>query len=88
MNFYYLFYTLLIISIEKFSFSNHIKLCKNCIYYKPYYAYSEYVPLLSRCRRFYYQDIMTNKTMNDYATSCREDEDKCGKLGKCFEFYN
>lgn len=61
------------------------KLCKNCIYYKPYFAYSEYIPLLSRCRRFSYEDKVSNEIMNDYAIYCRNEEDKCGKLGKCFE---
>ena len=82
MNF---FYMLFIINIDKLSFSNHIKLCKNCLHYKPYFVYLDYIPSLSRCKKFNYQDIITNETMSYRIDDCRDDENKCGKLGKYFE---
>ena len=57
--------------------------CRNCIYYKPYsYDLSSD---LGKCEYFGTKNIETGIINTDYASSCRQDEEKCGVNGKYFE---
>lgn len=57
--------------------------CKNCIYYDP--TNEDYYSSLNKCNKFGVKNIISDKITYDYADSCRNDENKCGRLGKYFE---
>ena len=58
--------------------------CKNCIYYIPNKYDIDFTSSLNKCNKFGHKDIITDKIYNDYADSCRNDENKCGIAGKYF----
>ena len=58
--------------------------CRNCMYYKPS-TYNDFSSGLNRCEKFGTKDIVSDQIDYDFATFCRNDEDKCGKEGKYFE---
>jgi hypothetical protein len=62
----------------------NIPSCRNCIHYKPLF-YTDFSSGLAKCEFFGKKDIQTDVISYDYATSCREDEEKCGLNGKYFE---
>ena len=52
--------------------------CKSCIHYEPGYTYA-------KCKMFGEKNIITSEVRYDFADSCREKEEKCGKMGKFHE---
>jgi len=81
-----LYLLLAIVNSEQIIKNINIPSCRNCIYYKPPYYSSDFSASYSKCDKFGTKDIITNKiSYNDFADSCRRDEDKCGNKGKYFE---
>ena len=60
-----------------------IPACRNCMYYKPS-TYNGFTSSLNRCEKFGTKDIISDEIDYDFASYCRNDEDKCGKDGKHF----
>jgi hypothetical protein len=58
--------------------------CRNCIHYNPS-VYFDYSSDLNRCKYFGTKNIITNEIHYEFASLCRDDEDKCGLSGKYFE---
>jgi hypothetical protein len=59
--------------------------CKNCIYYKPC-PYSDFTSIyVSKCNKFGVKNIISDEITYEYASSCRDDESKCGKEGIYFQ---
>jgi hypothetical protein len=58
--------------------------CRNCMYYKPS-THNDFSSSLNRCEKFGTKDIISDEIDYDFASYCRNDEDKCGKDGKFFE---
>jgi len=54
------------------------------MYYKPS-NYNDFTSTLNRCEKFGTKDIVSDQIDYDFASSCRNDENKCGKEGKYFE---
>ena len=61
-----------------------LKVCQNCKFFKPRDSL-EYKYTLSECTKFGEKNIITGDITYIYASTCREDEKKCGKLAKHFE---
>jgi len=61
-----------------------IPICRNCVYYKPEY-YTDFSSEVSKCVFFGTKNIQTGVINTDFASLCRENEDKCGVEGKYFE---
>ena len=61
--------------------NNNLKLCKNCIYLKPYYI-KDGIYNLDECIKFKVNN--SEKIIYKYADECRRDENKCGKNGTHF----
>lgn len=62
----------------------NIPSCRNCIHYIPP-IYSEFDSTFGKCGKYGNKNIITNEITYDFATSCRNDENKCGFQGKDFE---
>jgi hypothetical protein len=54
------------------------------MYYKPS-THNDFSSRLNRCEKFGTKDIVSDEIDYDFASYCRNDEDKCGKDGKFFE---
>ena len=81
-----LYLLITIVNSEKIIKNINIPSCRNCIYYKPPYYSSDFSASYSKCDKFGTKDIITNKiSYDDFADSCRRNEDKCGNEGKYFE---
>jgi hypothetical protein len=63
----------------------NIPSCRNCIHFNPNTITLDFTSSLNKCSKFGEKNIITNKINYDYVDRCREDEDKCGKLGKGWE---
>ena len=63
----------------------NIPSCRNCIYYKPSIYGDEFSLIYSRCEKFGEKNIFTDEIKYDFVDHSRNDESKCGKLGKYFE---
>ena len=63
-----------------FLLSSTIK-CKNCIHYIENSNYH----FLNKCSKFERFDFITQQFKYDYADLSRENENKCGIVGKYFE---
>lgn len=61
----------------------NIPACRNCIHFKPYDG--DFTSPYSRCEKIGKKNIVTNVITYKFADECREDESKCGYLGKYFE---
>ena len=61
-----------------------IPICRNCVYYKPdsNFAFSSE---FGKCEYFGTKNIQTGVINTEFASLCRENEDKCGVEGKYFE---
>jgi hypothetical protein len=59
-------------------------ICRDCIYYKPSIPF-EYDSSMSKCGYFGKKDIISGKIDYDYVDISRNDDNKCGKIGKYFE---
>jgi hypothetical protein len=57
--------------------------CKNCIYFDPQ-SHSDFTSTLSKCNKFGHKNIISDEITYDYASSCRNDENKCGEKGVFF----
>jgi hypothetical protein len=62
----------------------NIPACRNCIHYIPP-IYGEFESTFGKCGKYGNKNIITNEITYDFATSCRNDENKCGFQGKDFE---
>ena len=62
----------------------NIPACRNCIHYIPstYYGFDS---TLSKCGKYGSKNIISNEITYDFASHCRNDENKCGFQGKDFE---
>ena len=86
------FFSNIFITIISLSFSSSTDLikninklaCKNCIHYIPP-PYTKYESSNSRCSKFGSKDIVTDEITYDYASSCRNNESKCGEDGLYYE---
>ncbi len=58
--------------------------CRDCIHYKPSINY-DFNSSMSKCDYFGKKDIISGEITNDYVDICRNDDNKCGKIGKFFE---
>jgi len=59
--------------------------CKDCAYFRPKRLNLEKSAfLLGKCSRFYYEDMTQKSIIYEFATECRNDENKCGKEAKYF----
>jgi len=79
-----LFFMFSLVNSENFIKNINIPSCKTCIHYKPYSYKGDYSSL-SRCNKFGEKDIISDELKYDYTYSCRNDESKCGHLGKFYE---
>ena len=59
--------------------------CKNCKFYKPNYSSFDFTSSLSKCEKFGEKDIFTDKINFDYVSKSRNNENKCGEIGKFYE---
>ena len=57
--------------------------CVNCVYYKPP-RFRKFVSEFSKCEKFGEKNIITGEINYTYADSCRNNEGKCGIIGKYF----
>lgn len=57
--------------------------CKNCVHFIPSYM-NDFTYSLNKCNKFGSKDIITDEISYDFASSCRNDENKCGYEGKYF----
>lgn len=55
---------------------NEIKLCKDCVFFRPVYNRCAYGPKI---------DLVTGETIYEYADSQRRYEHNCGREGRYFE---
>ena len=55
--------------------------CIECIHYKPDFGNS----ILNKCTKFGGKDLHTGDILFDYVDSVRQDESKCGKVGRYFK---
>ena len=62
----------------------NVPTCTNCKFYKPQ-PYLNFQSELNRCGKFGYKDVYSGEVFNDYVSTCRTDESKCGMEGKEFE---
>jgi hypothetical protein len=62
----------------------NIPACRNCIHYIPP-TYTNFESTLSKCGKYGNKNIITDEITYDFASSCRNDEKKCGIEGKDFE---
>jgi hypothetical protein len=62
----------------------NVPTCTNCKFYRPQ-SYLDFHSELNRCGKFGYKDIYSGEIHNDYVSTCRTDETKCGIEGKEFE---
>jgi hypothetical protein len=83
MKILYLFFIL--VNSEKIITNINIPSCRNCLHYKPPLYSNDFSYSLSKCEKFGEKDIVTNKITYMFAESCRNDESKCGKIGKYYE---
>jgi hypothetical protein len=65
--------------------NSEIPPCLNCIYYKPSITSGDFASSLSECTKFAEKDIITGEIKNEFVSTCRRDENMCGKRGKYFE---
>jgi hypothetical protein len=68
---------------EKFIKNININSCRNCVNYLPYK--NDFNSELSRCEKFGNKNIINDKINYDFAQFCRDDEEKCGQLGKYYK---
>ena len=65
-----------------------VPLCKNCVYFKPYFYLDnkedDYKYSLGKCTKFYRISELNGKPIYSHAFLCRIDESQCGYLGKEF----
>jgi len=80
-----LYLLLTLVNSEKIITNFNIPSCRNCIYYKPSLYTSDFATTLSRCEKFGDKNIITDEITYLYADNCRNDESKCGKIGKYYE---
>ena len=60
----------------------NIPSCRNCVHYCPNPANLDFYSPLNTCNIFGTKDIISNKIIFDSAIQCRQDESKCGFIGK------
>lgn len=73
------------VAITKILIKNiDVNVCRYCVHYIPEKNY-KYDSYLSKCKLFGEKNVVTNKIRNDYTDYCRNDEEKCGLIGKYFE---
>jgi hypothetical protein len=58
--------------------------CRNCIHYIPP-IYDRFDSTLSKCGKYGSKNIISNEITYDFATSSRNDKNKCGIEGKDYE---
>ena len=83
MKLLYLYLPIAFINCEKFIKNININSCRNCIHYMP--NSNNFDSELSKCEIFGTKNIITNEINYDFADSCRNSEEKCGKEAKYFE---
>jgi hypothetical protein len=72
-------------SCDKFIRNKNLLNCKDCVYFRPRKLNAEKSAfLLGKCNRFYYEDMTQKTIIYEFATECRNDENKCGKGAKYF----
>jgi hypothetical protein len=80
-----LYLLLVLVNSEKFILNLDIPSCRKCIFYKPSIYNNDFTSGLSKCEKFGEKDIITGEINYFFADNCRNDESKCGKIGKYYE---
>ena len=80
---YLLFLLPFLVQCEKLIKNINLPACKNCIHYQVSNN-DEFTSSLNKCGMFGNKNIITDKITHDFADYCRNDESKCGNVGKYF----
>jgi hypothetical protein len=67
----------------------HIKnlnypVCAKCVHYDEFDHHNP-IPEYSRCKKFGKMDLVSGQIKYDYASICRDNDDKCGEKGFFYE---
>ena len=57
--------------------NSNVVICRNCVYFRPQ-------SLFGKCNQFGIKNMVSGEIDYKYASSCRDDESKCGGQGKLF----
>jgi hypothetical protein len=79
-----------LLALPLFIKNNDLPCCVNCIHFIESENNYPYDPIpdnnnFGKCKLFGIKNMVTCKIDNEYASVCREDENKCGRSGKYFQ---
>lgn len=86
---YTLFLLNAILSGKCFIRNTELPTCRNCVYFIEHtYPYDPIPSDYGKCKKFGEVDLVTGAIEYDFAKSCRDNIDKCGKHGSQYQKKN